>query len=359
MLHGHLMTALPPSENPAASALTLRDRRARPLRDLRISVTDRCSFRCSYCMPRTVFGRDYPFLPKSDLLRFEEIVRLARILVSLGVRKIRLTGGEPLLRHDLDTLIRQLCALPGITLALTTNGAQLAARAADLRAAGLDRITVSLDALDTPTFQRMTDTPLSPAPILEGIAAAQAAGLRPVKVNMVVCRGQNDHAVLPLLAYFRGTGVIVRMIEFMDAGNSNAWRRDAVIPSAELIAHIQQNYPLLPIDPTYPGEVAQRWRYADGQGEIGFISSVTQPFCGDCTRLRLSTEGQLYTCLFAQGGLDLRAALRSGATDADIAQTIEALWTQREDRYSELRARTLDDSSSAPVHKIEMSYIGG
>jgi cyclic pyranopterin phosphate synthase len=330
------------------------DRRGRPVRDLRISVTDRCNFRCVYCMPKTVFGRDYPFLPRQDLLTYEEIVRLARLFAAQGVSKIRLTGGEPLLRRDIERLIEQLAAIAGLELTLTTNGSLLAARARSLRDAGLHRVTVSLDGLDDAVFKRMNDADYPVSRVLAGIEAAAAVGLAPVKVNMVVKRGANDGEILPMARHFRGSGHILRFIEYMDAGNANAWRAAEVIPAADVVRRIDTEFPLEAIDPNYPGEVAERWRYRDGAGEIGVIASVTQAFCSSCTRVRLSTDGRVYTCLFASEGHDLRQPLRAGADDAQLAATIADIWRRREDRYSELRGAGL-----AVVKKIEMSYIGG
>ncbi len=330
------------------------DQRGRALRDLRISVTDRCNFRCVYCMPKTVFGRDYPFLPRADMLSYEEIARLARLFADQGVVKIRLTGGEPLLRKDIERLIEQLAAIPGLELTLTTNGSLLAARARGLRDAGLHRVTVSLDALDDAVFKRMNDADYPVARVLDGIAAADAAGLRPVKINTVVKRGTNDGEILPLARHFKGSGHILRFIEYMDAGSTNAWRSDEVLPAADVIRRIDAELPLEAIDPNYPGEVAERWRYRDGGGEIGVIASVTQAFCSDCTRARLSTDGQVYTCLFATRGHDLRAMLRQGADDERIAAAIAGIWRDRDDRYSELRG-----AGVPVVKKIEMSYIGG
>ena len=333
----------------------LADLRGRALRDLRISVTDRCNFRCIYCMPRDVFGADYEFLPHSEVLSFEEIVRAARIFHALGTGKIRLTGGEPLLRRNIAGLVGMLReALPRVDLTLTTNGSALKAHARELRAAGLDRVTVSLDSLDDATFRRMNDADFPVARVLEGIEAAAAAGLAPVKVNMVVKRGVNDHQVVDMARHFRGTGHIVRFIEFMDVGSTNGWRMDDVIASAEVVRRISQRFPLVPADPNYRGEVAERWRYADGAGEIGVISSVTEAFCATCTRARLSTDGQLYTCLFAQRGYDIKGLLRRGADDAAIADAVAAIWQQRNDRYSEIRT-----SETARARKVEMSFIGG
>jgi cyclic pyranopterin phosphate synthase len=324
------------------------------MHDLRISVTDRCNFRCVYCMPKTVFGRDYPFLPRQEILTYEEIVRLARLFAAQGVAKIRLTGGEPLLRKDIERLIEQLAKIPGLELTLTTNGSLLAARARGLRDAGLHRVTVSLDALDDAVFKRMNDADYPVDKVLAGIEAAAACGLAPVKVNMVVKRGSNDHEILPMARHFRGSGHVLRFIEFMDAGNANGWCMDEVVPSAEVIRRIDGEFPLEAIDPNYSGEVAERWRYRDGGGEVGVISSVTQAFCSGCTRIRLSTEGKLYTCLFASSGHDLRQLLRDGSSDDNVAAAITRIWRARDDRYSELR------SAGIPVtHKIEMSYIGG
>ncbi len=330
------------------------DRRSRTMRDLRISVTDRCNFRCVYCMPKTVFGRDYPFLPRQDILSYEEIVRLARLFVAQGVTKIRLTGGEPLVRRDVERLIAQLAAIPGLELTLTTNGSLLAGRARSLRDAGLHRITVSLDALDDGVFKRMNDAEYPVTQVLAGIDAAQAAGLAPVKVNAVIKRGVNDGEILPLVRHFRGSGHILRFIEYMDAGNANGWRMDDVVPAAEIVHRIDAEFPLEPAEPNYTGEVAERWRYQDGGGEIGVIASVTQAFCSECTRVRLATDGKLYTCLFATGGHDLRALLRNGANDEAIAQTISRIWQLRDDHYSQLRA-----AGTLVTRKIEMSYIGG
>lgn len=332
----------------------LLDTYGRPVRDLRISITDRCNFRCVYCMPKTVFGRDYPFLPRSDLLSFEEITRIARLFVARGVRKIRLTGGEPLLRHGMENLVEMLAAIPGLEVTLTTNGSLLEKKAALLRSAGLARVTVSLDALDDATFKRMNDADYPVAKVLAGIEAAARAGLVPVKVNCVVKRGMNDDQIVPLARHFRHTGHILRFIEYMDVGATNGWKLDEVVPSAEVLRRIGEHFPIEPIDPNYPGEVAQRWRYLDGAGEIGVISSVTRAFCDSCTRIRLSTEGKLYTCLFASSGHDLRALLRSGADDAALDAAIESIWQQRSDRYSQLRM-----AATPSLKKIEMSYIGG
>ncbi|MCF8199046.1 MAG: GTP 3',8-cyclase MoaA [Sulfuritalea sp.] len=347
---------------PATGALaapldgSLVDLRQRRVRDLRISVTDRCNFRCVYCMPKEVFDHDYAFLPRTDLLSFEEIVRIARIFVDQGVEKIRITGGEPLLRRHIENLIEQLAKLP-VELTLTTNGSLLVKKARALRDAGLDRVTVSLDGLDDAVFRRMNDVDYPVSDVLDGIAAAAAVGLAPIKVNCVVKRGSNDDQILPLARHFRNSGHILRFIEFMDVGASNGWRMDEVLPSADVIACIHAEFPLQAIDANYHGEVAGRWRYLDGGGEIGVISSVTQAFCSSCTRIRLSTEGQLYTCLFAQGGHDLRALLREGGDDEKLQRLIANVWRGRDDRYSEIRsaATALPQGSS----KIEMSYIGG
>jgi cyclic pyranopterin phosphate synthase len=344
------------AERPAAppyDGATLADTRARPLRDLRISVTDRCNFRCVYCMPREVFDASYKFLPHEALLTFEEIARLARIFVGLGVKKIRLTGGEPLVRRELHRLIAMLAELP-VDLTLTTNGSLLAKQAERLASAGLKRITVSLDSLDEATFKAMNDADFPVAKVLEGIDAAAAAGFAPVKINMVVKRGTNDQHVLAMAEHWRGTRHIVRFIEFMDVGSTNGWRMDDVIPSAEVVRRIGERWPLEPVGAQYPGEVAERWRYVDGGGEIGVISSVTQAFCHSCNRLRLSTEGALYTCLFAQSGHDLRSLLRRGASDEAIVNEIAAVCRARSDRYSELRT-----AETARLRKVEMSYIGG
>jgi len=331
----------------------LVDTRSRPLRDLRISVTDRCNFRCVYCMPREVFGAEHKFLAHSAILSFEEIARLARIFVDLGVKKIRLTGGEPLVRRDLHRLIAQLAALD-VDLTLTTNGSLLAKQARALKEAGLKRVTVSLDSLDDAIFKAMNDVDFPVAKVLEGIDAAAAAGLGPLKINMVVKRGTNDGEIVPMARRWRGSGHIVRFIEYMDVGSSNGWRMQDVVPSAEVVRRIAAELPLEPIDPNYPGEVAERWRYRDGAGEIGVISSVTQAFCRDCNRMRLSTEGALYTCLFAQSGHDLKALLRAGAPDEALRDEIAAVWRAREDRYSEIRT-----AETAASPKVEMSYIGG
>jgi cyclic pyranopterin phosphate synthase len=329
------------------------DTLGRPLRDLRISVTDRCNFRCTYCMPKSVFGRDYQFMPRRELLTFEEIERVARIFVGHGVEKIRITGGEPLLRRDLELLVSRLASIGRLDLTLTTNGALLPRKAVPLREAGLSRLTVSLDSLDDETFRTMNDVDFPVAAVLEGIDAAAAAGLA-VKVNAVVKRGVNDDGIVELARRFRGSGHPVRFIEFMDVGATNGWRLDDVVPAGEIIRRIDEVFPLEPVDAAYRGEVARRWRYRDGTGEIGVIASVTQPFCGDCTRARISADGKLYTCLFAIRGTDLRGLLRSGATDEQLAAAIGRVWTARTDRYSELRT-----AETAHAQKVEMSYIGG
>lgn len=337
---------------------TVRDALGRPLRDLRISVTDRCNFRCTYCMPRELFGTDHVFLPHSALLTFEEITRVARIALASGVRKIRLTGGEPLLRKQIETLVGMLAGLrtpqgepPELTL--TTNGTLLARKARALAEAGLKRVTVSLDALDDALFERMSDSGVPVATIVDGIEAAAAAGLSPVKVNMVVRRGMNDGQILPMARHFRHTGHTLRFIEYMDVGSTNGWRMDEVVTGAEIVRIVGGEFPLRPLQARYQGEVAARWAYADGAGEIGLITSVSQPFCGDCTRLRLSPEGRLFTCLFAEQGHDLRALLRGGADDAALGRRLSGVWQARDDRYSERRGEAHRD------HKIEMSYIGG
>ncbi len=337
-----------------ASAGGVTDTMGRPLRDLRVSVTDRCNFRCVYCMPKDVFGRDYPFLERAELLTFEEITRLVRLFQAHGVEKVRVTGGEPLLRRKLDRLVRMLASLPGLDLTLTTNGSLLAQQAEALKAAGLQRVTVSLDALENPVFQAMNDVGFAVERVLEGIAAAAAVGLNPVKINMVVKRGVNEASILPMARFFRGTGHIPRFIEYMDVGATNGWRLDDVVPASEVIQRIHAELPLEPVDSNYRGEVAQRWRYRDGGGEIGVIASVTQAFCRDCTRARLSAEGKLYTCLFATEGADLRTLLRRGASDAELSETIARIWGERADRYSEIRS-----GETVGLHKIEMSYIGG
>ncbi len=366
--HADLVAQVPLHPSPATGLLV--DTRGRPLRDLRISVTDRCNFRCNYCMPKEVFDKDYPYLPHSALLSFEEITRLASLFLAHGVRKIRLTGGEPLLRKNIEELIAQLAQLRTVDgkapdLTLTTNGSLLARKARSLKEAGLNRVTVSLDGLDDAVFRRMNDVDFPVADVLAGIEAAHAAGLSHIKVNMVVKRGTNDHEILPMARHFRGTGTTLRFIEYMDVGATNGWRMDEVLPSAELITRLRAELPLVPLEPSSPGETAERWGYADASGqhdpalgEVGVISSVTQAFCHDCNRARLSTEGKLYLCLFASQGYDLRSLLRGGASDADIAAAIAPIWQQRTDRYSELRS-TLPADNTQGARRVEMSYIGG
>lgn len=346
------------------------DQRARPLRDLRISVTDRCNFRCNYCMPKEVFGKNYPYLPHQALLSFEEITRITKVFIGLGVQKIRLTGGEPLLRKDVEQLIAQLATLrtaqgQPLDLTLTTNGSLLARKATALKAAGLRRVTVSLDGLDDAIFRRMNDVDFPVADVLAGIEAARAAGLGPIKINMVVKRGTNEQEILPMARHFRGSGMTLRFIEYMDVGVTNGWRMNDVLPSSEVIKLIQSEVPLVQLEATQPGETAERWGYADatGQydpqlGEIGVISSVTKAFCGDCNRARLSTEGQLYLCLFASQGHDLRSLVRAGCADAELASAVQRIWQARSDNYSELRGSLASDSG-APLRRVEMSYIGG
>ncbi|SFD53083.1 GTP 3',8-cyclase MoaA [Paracidovorax konjaci] len=355
----------------AAPSGGLSDALGRPLRDLRISVTDRCNFRCSYCMPKEVFGKDYPYLAHSDLLSFEEITRLARVFLAHGVRKIRLTGGEPLLRRHLENLVEQLARLhtaegrvPDLTL--TTNGSLLARKAQALRSAGLARLTVSLDSLQDSVFRRMNDVDFPVAEVLGGIEAAQRAGFERIKVNMVVKRGTNDHEIVPMARHFRGAGITLRFIEYMDVGATNGWRMGEVLPSADVIARLREHLPLVPLAPAAPGETAERWGYADAQGrydpalgEVGTISSVTRAFCGDCNRARLSMEGKLYLCLFATQGWDLRTLLRGGADDTEMAAAIAGIWQGRTDRYSELRGLLPADAGVAAARRVEMSYIGG
>ncbi|TAM75427.1 GTP 3',8-cyclase MoaA [bacterium] len=327
----------------------------RALRDLRISVTDRCNFRCVYCMPKAIFGSDFQFLPHREVLTFEEIARLARIFVALGVEKLRLTGGEPLVRRDLERLVAMLAQIDGVRdLTLTTNGSLLAKKAASLAAAGLRRITVSLDSMDDAVFRAMNDVDFPVGKVLEGIETAREAGLAPIKINMVVKRGFNEGSIVEMARHFRGTGMILRFIEYMDVGNTNGWRMDDVVPAAEIVHAVDAVFPLEPVDPNYRGEVAQRYRYRDGAGEIGIIGSVTHPFCRDCTRARISAEGQLYTCLFASHGHDLKALLRGGADDDAIMERIASVWRVRDDRYSELRT-----SVTPGTPKVEMSHIGG
>jgi cyclic pyranopterin phosphate synthase len=344
------------------------DTLGRPLRDLRISVTDRCNFRCSYCMPKEVFDKDYAFLPQSSLLSFQEITRLARIFVAHGVEKIRLTGGEPLLRRRVEVLIEMLASLrtpegKPLDITLTTNASLLAKKAQSLKDAGLQRVTVSLDGLDDAIFRRMNGVDFPVADVLKGIEAAQKVGLWPIKINMVVKRGVNDAEILPMVRHFRHSGAVLRFIEYMDVGASNGWRMDEVVSSKQVIERINAEFPLTAIDPNYIGETAERWRYADGAGEIGVISSVTQAFCSDCTRARMSTEGKLFLCLFANQGHDLRALLRGDCSDGQIAAALSHIWAARTDRYSEQRAVLPADSGGAPskisLKRVEMSYIGG
>jgi cyclic pyranopterin phosphate synthase len=359
-----LQAALP--ARPVAATGLLADTLGRPLRDLRISVTDRCNFRCSYCMPKEVFDKDYQYLPHASLLSFEEITRVARQFLAHGVRKIRLTGGEPLLRKNIEILIEQLAALKTVDgepldITLTTNGSLLARLAQPLKDAGLRRVTVSLDALDDAVFRRMNDADFPVAEVLRGIDAALAAGLAPLKVNMVVQRGINDHEIVPMARFFReryGPSATLRFIEFMDVGSSNGWRMDQVLPSAEVLQRLQAIGALQPLEHAAPGETAERWAWADGRGEVGLISSVTRAFCSSCNRARLSTEGKLYHCLFAHRGHDLRALVRGGASDAELSAVIGALWQQRDDRYSELRAQRAPDTGPAE-RRVEMHYIGG
>ena len=332
----------------------LADTLGRGLRDLRISVTDRCNFRCVYCMPRETFDHDFKFLPHEEILRFEEIARLAGLFAGLGVKKIRITGGEPLVRRDLHRLVTLLAGIPGLDLTLTTNGSLLAKQATTLARAGLRRVTVSLDSLDDATFRALNDAEYPVCRVIEGIEAAAAAGMAPIKINMVVKRGVNDGHVLAMAERWRGSGHIVRFIEYMDVGSTNGWRMDDVVPSAEIVQMIGARHRLEPVDPNYAGEVAARWRYQDGAGEIGVISSVTQAFCASCNRLRLSAEGSLYTCLFAERGHDLKWLLRHGGTDEEIVNEIAAVWRARGDRYSEIRT-----AETAKARKVEMSYIDG
>jgi GTP 3',8-cyclase len=341
--------------SPAESDRLPSDALGRPLRDLRISVTDRCNFRCVYCMPKEIFGRDFQFLERKELLTFEEIARLARLFVACGVRKIRVTGGEPLVRRDVERLIEQLAGIDRLhDLTMTTNGALLATKARTLREAGLRRVTVSLDSLEDDVFKAMNDVDFPVARVLDAIEAAAQAELTPVKVNMVVKRGVNDHNVLDMADHFRGTGHVLRFIEYMDVGTTNGWRLEDVVPAAEIIRSIDAVWPLEPVEPNYRGEVARRYRYRDGAGEIGVIASVTQPFCRVCTRARLSADGRLYTCLFASRGHDLRSLLRGGASDGEITERLNTIWIGRTDRYSELRT-----AETRPLARVEMSRIGG
>ncbi len=362
--------SLPTGQAPVSGTGALADSLGRPLRDLRISVTDRCNFRCSYCMPKEVFDANYAYLPHASLLSFEEITRLARQFVAHGVQKIRLTGGEPLLRKNLERLIEQLANLrtlqgQPLDITLTTNGSLLARKAQSLKDAGLQRVTVSLDGLDDAVFRRMNDVDFAVADVLAGIEVARQVGLGPIKVNMVVKRASNDQEILPMARYFKGSGIVLRFSEYMDVGATNGWRMDQVVPSAEVVRRIQAELPLLALEPSAAGETAQRWGYAAGAGlhdadagEIGVISSVTRAFCGDCNRARLSTEGKLYLCLFAQDGYDLKPLLRGAASDAALASAIGQIWQGRSDRYSELRSSLPADSGSGP-RRVEMSYIGG
>ncbi len=341
----------------------LSDKLGRPLRDLRISVTDRCNFRCVYCMPKETFDKDFEFLPHSSLLSFEEVTRIAKIFIAHGVEKIRLTGGEPLLRKNIEKLIEMLASLTTpdgkpLDLTMTTNASLLAKKAQSLKDAGLKRVTVSLDSLDDATFRKMNDVDFPVADVLNGIEVAHKVGLGPIKVNMVVKGGMNDQEIVPMARHFKGSPAILRFIEYMDVGASNGWKMDEVIPSAEVVRRISEQMPLEEVEPNYTGETAERWRYKDGGGEIGVISSVTQAFCSDCNRARLSTEGKLFTCLFATGGHDLRALLRKGHSDDEIIAAIAHLWALRDDRYSELRTINTD-GLARPVRKVEMSYIGG
>ena len=334
--------------------MALTDTLNRPLRDLRISITDRCNFRCVYCMPKEIFGPDYQFLDRDQILTFEEITRLARIFSDHGVRKIRLTGGEPLVRRDLPVLIDMLAKIPDIDLTLTTNGALLAKQARAMKDAGLKRVTVSLDSLDDTVFKAMNDVDFPVEKVLAGMDAAAEVGLGPIKVNMVVKRSMNQASILPMARHFREKGYILRFIEYMDVGHSNGWRMDEVVPSAEIIKLIDAEMPLEPLDPNYQGEVAERWRYKDGSGEIGVVASVTQAFCNTCTRARLTAEGKLFTCLFGIKGFDLRELLRGGASDDEISQAIARVWGKRTDRYSEIRSE-----KTVSLPKVEMSHIGG
>lgn len=340
----------------------LADALSRPLHDLRISVTDKCNFRCVYCMPKEVFDKSHVFLPHSSLLSFEEIARIARIFIAHGVHKIRLTGGEPLLRKDVAKLIGMLAEMRTLSgdpldLTLTTNGSLLARQAQRLKDAGLSRVTVSLDALDDDIFRRMNDVDFPVSEVLRGIDEAHRVGLGPIKINMVVKRGMNDQQILPMARHFKGSPFILRFIEYMDVGASNGWKLDEVVPSSEVVRRISEEMPLVPVDPNYSGETAERWKYVDGGGEVGVISSVTQAFCRDCSRMRLSTEGKLYTCLFASMGHDLKALMRQGRSDAEISAAVAYIWRNRTDRYSELRSKATEGLTRSP--KVEMSYIGG
>jgi GTP 3',8-cyclase len=357
--HGPMGTVVTPLQNGFDGRAGLTDTLGRALRDLRLSVTDRCNFRCTYCMPKEIFGRDYEFLPRDQVLTFEEITRLARVFVELGVEKLRITGGEPLVRRNLPDLVAMLAEIRQpdggeVDLTLTTNGSALRGLARPLAEAGLRRVTVSLDSLDDETFGAMNGIDFPVAKVLDGIDAASEAGLAPIKVNMVVRRGINESSVVPMAEWARETGVILRFIEYMDVGHSNGWRLDEVVPAGELVDMLRAVWPIEPADPNYRGEVADRWRYADGRGEFGVISSVTQPFCRDCTRARVSAEGKLYTCLFAVNGHDARAVLRSDASDETLASFIEGIWARRGDRYSELRS-----AATSTLPKVEMFAMGG
>jgi len=350
-----VLPAFSPSPVLPGSSGPVVDQLARPLQDLRLSVTDRCNFRCVYCMPRDVFGPGFAFLPKSEILSFEEIRRLVTVFVELGVRKVRITGGEPLLRREIPVLVRLLSETAGIEdLTMTTNGSLLGRHAQALADAGLRRVTVSLDALDDQTFRAMSDVQVPVTTVLDGIREAEASGLAPVKVNMVVKRGMNDDQILPMAEHFRGSGHILRFIEFMDVGNSNGWRMDDVVPAREIRDRVHHRWPLEAVDPNYVGEVARRYRYADGAGEIGIITSVTHPFCSTCNRARLTADGEFYTCLFSARGHDLRAILRAGASDREVAERVRMIWNERVDRYSEIRS-----AATVPLPRVEMSRIGG
>ncbi|NOX23996.1 MAG: GTP 3',8-cyclase MoaA [Actinobacteria bacterium] len=335
--------------------MSVEDTLGRPLRDFRISVTDRCNFRCTYCMPKEVFNRDYEFLPRADLLTFEELTRVAKAAVALGAEKFRLTGGEPLMRRHLDRLVGQLADIEGVAdIAMTTNAALLSKHAAVLKEAGLSRVTVSLDAIDNEVFQSMNDVGVDVQTVLDGIDAAANVGLGPIKINMVVKKDINDQEIPKLAEHFRGTGHIVRFIEYMDVGATNGWRMNDVLAAGEILARIEEHHEIEPVDPGYRGEVASRYRYKDGSGEIGIIASVTKPFCGDCTRLRLGADGRLFTCLFGSEGTDIRGPIRDGATDDDLVEIMRGVWEARTDRYSEKRTE-----SNLPFPRVEMSYIGG
>ncbi|HVY08023.1 MAG TPA: GTP 3',8-cyclase MoaA [Burkholderiales bacterium] len=343
-----------PALDAAPAMPLLADTRGRALRDLRISVTDRCNFRCTYCMPKEVYGRDFQFMERSQLLSFDEIHRLVKIFRGHGIEKVRITGGEPLVRRQLEKLIELLSREPGLDLTLTTNGSLLKQKAQALKDAGLNRVTVSLDSLDDAVFRSMNDVDFPVAKVLEGIEEADRVGLKPLKVNMVVKRGTNDKDVVSMARFFKNSGHILRFIEFMDVGHTNGWKMASVVPSRELASRINAEFPIEPVDPNYVGEVAERWRYRDGSGEVGFISSVTQAFCKDCTRARLSAEGSLFTCLFATQGTDLRGLMRGGASDDELSAAIAKVWRARADRYSEIRT-----ADTAKLRKVEMSYIGG